>query len=267
MLSHFSHVQLFAILCTVAYQGAWDFPGKNTGMDCHALLQGIFPTQKLKPHLLWLPHWRQNLYHWATWEAPQDPYSASLRQEQGLPCLFPIWENWFREVKSLPQGQTATIKEGRMKTKLCVPNLCWGALSDSQRQEGVHRSSFSEPPYSQPPGLEPGNEVGWSKAASGGATKGTWTQPQLVLTLRPSPDKVERVWEPCIFSTGLSTNHKDSSGRKRPRTHGAAAQENNASVILQIRVLKPWVHEHLQIYMSWVCIRVVFPWDWIYYLV
>ena len=25
----------------------WDFPGKNTGMDCHFLLQGIFPTQGL----------------------------------------------------------------------------------------------------------------------------------------------------------------------------------------------------------------------------
>ena len=22
----------------------WDSPGKNTGMGCHALLQGIFPT-------------------------------------------------------------------------------------------------------------------------------------------------------------------------------------------------------------------------------
>ena len=25
----------------------WDFPGKNTGVDCHSLLQGIFPTQEL----------------------------------------------------------------------------------------------------------------------------------------------------------------------------------------------------------------------------
>ena len=24
----------------------WDYPGKDTGMDCHVLLQGIFPTQK-----------------------------------------------------------------------------------------------------------------------------------------------------------------------------------------------------------------------------
>ena len=23
----------------------WDFPGKNTGVGCHFLLQGIFPTQ------------------------------------------------------------------------------------------------------------------------------------------------------------------------------------------------------------------------------
>ena len=27
----------------------WDFPGKNTGVGCHALLQGIFPTQGWNP--------------------------------------------------------------------------------------------------------------------------------------------------------------------------------------------------------------------------
>ena len=37
-----------------------DSPGKNTRVDCHALLQGIFPTQGLKPRL---PHCRQILYH------------------------------------------------------------------------------------------------------------------------------------------------------------------------------------------------------------
>ena len=31
----------------------WDFPGKITGVGCHALLQGIFPTQGLNPGL---PH-------------------------------------------------------------------------------------------------------------------------------------------------------------------------------------------------------------------
>ena len=29
----------------------WDFPGKNTGVGCHFLFQGIFPTHKLNPSL------------------------------------------------------------------------------------------------------------------------------------------------------------------------------------------------------------------------
>ena len=35
------------------------FPGKDTGMSCHFLLQGIFPTQELNPGL---PQCRQMLY-------------------------------------------------------------------------------------------------------------------------------------------------------------------------------------------------------------
>ena len=38
----------------------WDPPGKNTGMGCHFLLQGIFLTQRSNAHLL---HCRQILYH------------------------------------------------------------------------------------------------------------------------------------------------------------------------------------------------------------
>ena len=37
-----------------------DSPGKNTGVGCHALLQGIFPTQGSNPGL---QHCRQILYH------------------------------------------------------------------------------------------------------------------------------------------------------------------------------------------------------------
>ena len=36
-----------------------DSPDKNTGVDCHALFQGIFPTQGSNPGL---PHCRQILY-------------------------------------------------------------------------------------------------------------------------------------------------------------------------------------------------------------
>ena len=47
VLSPFSRVQLFATPWTVTTRllCPWDFPGKNTGVDCHFLLQGIFPTQ------------------------------------------------------------------------------------------------------------------------------------------------------------------------------------------------------------------------------
>ena len=41
-------LQPASLLCT------WDFPGENTGVGCHFLLQGNFPTQGSKPHLL---HW------------------------------------------------------------------------------------------------------------------------------------------------------------------------------------------------------------------
>ena len=37
----------------------WDFPGKNTGVGCYFLLQGIFPTQGLN---LGFPHCRQTFY-------------------------------------------------------------------------------------------------------------------------------------------------------------------------------------------------------------
>ena len=36
----------------------WDFPGKNTRVGCHFLLQGLFPIQGLVPHLLYILHWQ-----------------------------------------------------------------------------------------------------------------------------------------------------------------------------------------------------------------
>ena len=44
----------------------WDSPGKNTGVGCHFLLQGIFPTQGLNSGLL-LGRWILN--HCTTYDA------------------------------------------------------------------------------------------------------------------------------------------------------------------------------------------------------
>jgi len=52
---------LFAQLCPILCDpmdyippgfSVWDFPGKNTGVGCHLLIQGIFPTQGLNLGLL-----------------------------------------------------------------------------------------------------------------------------------------------------------------------------------------------------------------------
>ena len=47
----------------------WDFSSKNTGVDCHFLLQGIFLTQESNPRLLQLLYGRQFL----TSEPPGKP--------------------------------------------------------------------------------------------------------------------------------------------------------------------------------------------------
>ena len=63
-----SHLRLFAIcdcLCPVTIWTVasrvlcpWDSPGKNTGVGCHFLLQGIFLTKGLNPCLLSLLNWQ-----------------------------------------------------------------------------------------------------------------------------------------------------------------------------------------------------------------
>ena len=47
-----------------------DSPRNNTGVGCHLLLQGIFPTQGLNPCLLCLLHWQTGSLPPGHWEAP-----------------------------------------------------------------------------------------------------------------------------------------------------------------------------------------------------
>ena len=68
MVSHFRLVSLFV---TYGLQHArllcpWDPLGKNTGVRCHALLQGTFLTQELSPYL-----W--HLLHLQTGSLPTEP--------------------------------------------------------------------------------------------------------------------------------------------------------------------------------------------------
>ena len=68
-------------------------PGKNPGMGCHALLQGIFPIQGSNPGLL---QCRQILYHLSYQESPRIlewvacPFSrgsSQPRNQTGISCI------------------------------------------------------------------------------------------------------------------------------------------------------------------------------------
>ena len=52
-----SRIQFFRTSWTVALQAPRNFPGKNTRVGCHFLLQGIFLTQGLNLCLLHILHW------------------------------------------------------------------------------------------------------------------------------------------------------------------------------------------------------------------
>ena len=87
-----------------------DSPGKDIGVDCHALLHGIFPTQGLNPGL---PHCRQILYQlshqgsprileWVAYPFPRG--SSQPRNWTGVSCIaggfFTSWATKLCHVSS-----------------------------------------------------------------------------------------------------------------------------------------------------------------------
>ena len=88
VLSRFSHVPVFATPWTVAarFLCPWDSPGKNTGVGCCALLQGIFPSQGLNPYLLCLLHWQAGSLSLAP------PGKPSINVSSVPGTIFGIWQ-------------------------------------------------------------------------------------------------------------------------------------------------------------------------------
>ena len=71
----------------------WNFPGQNTGMGSHSLLQGMFPTQGSNPGL---PHCRKILHHVShhgslrvlEWVAyPFSSGTSQSRNQTGVSCI------------------------------------------------------------------------------------------------------------------------------------------------------------------------------------
>ena len=109
-----SHVQLFVTPWTVAPRllCLWDSPGKNTGVGCHFLLQGIFLAQEWNPHLL---HWRVDsllLSHWepqGTQEGQQIGSKPTIDRETMFLKRTPITESSFGVWLRLSSSQTVSV--------------------------------------------------------------------------------------------------------------------------------------------------------------
>ena len=77
----------------------WDFPGNSTGVDCHFLLQGIFPTQGLNPGL---PHCRQTLYHLSHQGSPK--YKLQSKKSPIHFKFLLLFSHWIMSDSLQPHG-------------------------------------------------------------------------------------------------------------------------------------------------------------------
>ena len=95
----------------------WDFPGKNTGVGCHALLQGIFPTQGSNPGL---QHCGQTLYHLSHQGSPRILEWVAYPSSRG--SSWP--RNWTR-VSCIPGGCFTSWATYTSTVNVSLPRKAW----------------------------------------------------------------------------------------------------------------------------------------------
>ena len=171
-----SLVWLFVTPWTVVNQAPlfMKFSRQEYWSGCHFLLQGTHLTQGSNTHLLHFLHWRQILYHWATWE-----YQTTL----------PVsWEIFFR-VKE--QQLEPDMKQLTSLTVLyliymwpCLFNLyavyiMWNAiLNESQSEIKIAKRSISNLRYAGDTTLM--EEIGRPKEPLDGGERGEKKKKKLV---------------------------------------------------------------------------------------
>ena len=152
-------VRPYGLLLPARLLRPWNSPGRNTGVGCCALLQGIFPTQGLDLHLL---HCRWILHHWDTREA-RIPSSGASK--------FPISqknhkrkENWQHHsgislpTSNLSRRSPASTKENTMLAEVGLLSLVFnctvggfsGSVTHTITNEGSENISFDLPPLPWP---------------------------------------------------------------------------------------------------------------------
>ena len=60
------------------------FPGKNTGVGCHLLLQGLFPAQGSNPRLFSPLHWQEGSLHEHQPGSPRGTDGSHIRRDSRI---------------------------------------------------------------------------------------------------------------------------------------------------------------------------------------
>ena len=205
-LAHTSVVSDSMTPWTVACQASLSmgFPGKNTGVGCHALLQGIFPTQGWNPGL---QHCRQILdrlsHQGSIWHSsnvgPSPDVWETSRPRAGL--LLTFEEMAVPGGCRLPHGGEVAAAETDLRRpwqeRPAHPGI--PALREThrvQRRDWLPRrplvAASGEQPVSQPTGLVPANLSNVSRALDVNSQDDT-----------PAPNLIEGVrggfWEEATF--------------------------------------------------------------------
>ena len=109
-------IQLFATPRTVAHQPplSMEFPGKNTGVGCHRLLQGFILTQGSNPCLL----------HWQVESLPLSP--------QGSPMV-----KWYLQLNGGPQDASPLWQS--------IEERSHSVVSNSLRSHGLYPTRLLRP--------------------------------------------------------------------------------------------------------------------------
>ena len=104
----------------------WDFPGKNTGVGCHFLLQGIFPIQGSNLCLLQLLLWQTDSLPWSHLESPH----------WGLGLKYMNLLRWDPNIQSIIASLMVTFPEISIQTV-----LVWRSCN-VQRDQGKGKGNF-----------------------------------------------------------------------------------------------------------------------------
>ena len=128
-----------------------DSPGKNAGVGCHALLQGVFPIQGLNPRLL---HCRRILYYLSHQGSPSTVYRCVVQRRRLMAQKLKHTQQLLRNTKKMKVKSLSRVRlfaTPRIVAHQAPPSM---GFSSQEYWTGL---PFPSPGDLPNPGIEPGS--------------------------------------------------------------------------------------------------------------